>query len=76
HTVVRVDCRRAVAGFPPAPATRRGAPPWGGYISPGSTIDELRIFVSQWDTRARQNGPYRVIHPSATVAPAPRYNPA
>jgi hypothetical protein len=45
-------------------------PPWdnslaqayGGYISPGSTLDELRIFVSQWhnvDPRAR--APYRVI---------------
>lgn len=45
----------------PPPYDNRLAQPYGGYISPGSTIDELRIFVSQWDTRARQNGPYRVI---------------
>lgn len=45
----------------PPPYDNRLSQPYGGYISPGSTIDELRIFVSQWDTRARQDAPYRVI---------------
>jgi Domain of unknown function (DUF4185) len=47
--------------LPPA-YDNRLAQPYGGYISPGSTLDELRIFVSQWnniDPRAR--APYRVI---------------
>lgn len=46
----------------PAPFDNQLAQPYGGYISPGSTLDELRIFVSQWhnsDPRAR--APYRVI---------------
>ena len=46
----------------PPPYDNRLAQPYGGYISPGSTLDELRIFVSQWnnsDPRAR--APYRVI---------------
>lgn len=38
------------------------AQPYGGYISPGSTLDELRVFVSQWNTEpAADNAPYRVI---------------
>jgi D-arabinan endo alpha-(1,5)-arabinofuranosidase len=38
------------------------AQPYGGYISPGSTLDELRVFVSQWNTTpAGDNAPYRVI---------------
>lgn len=45
----------------PAPFDNRLAQPYGGYISPGSTLDELRIFVSQWDTEPRERGPYRVI---------------
>ncbi|WP_416362235.1 DUF4185 domain-containing protein [Mycobacterium sp.] len=45
----------------PSPYDNRLAQPYGGYISPGSTLDELRIFVSQWDTRARFSAPYRVI---------------
>jgi hypothetical protein len=45
----------------PSPYDNRLSQPYGGYISPGSTLDELRIFVSQWDTQARQDGPYRVI---------------
>ena len=45
----------------PPPYDNRLAQPYGGYISPGSTIDELRIFVSQWDTRERVRAPYRVI---------------
>lgn len=46
----------------PPPYDNQLAQPYGGYISPGSTLDELRIFVSQWhnsDPRARS--PYRVI---------------
>ncbi len=46
----------------PPPEDNRLAQPYGGYISPGSTLDELRVFVSQWhnsDPRAR--APYRVI---------------
>jgi hypothetical protein len=46
----------------PPPYDNRLAQPYGGYISPGSTLDELRVFVSQWhnsDPRAR--APYRVI---------------
>jgi hypothetical protein len=46
----------------PAPDDNRLSQAYGGYISPGSTLDELRIFISQWnnvDPRAR--APYRVI---------------
>jgi Domain of unknown function (DUF4185) len=46
----------------PAPDDNRLAQPYGGFISPGSTLDEVRIFISQWnnvDPRARS--PYRVI---------------
>ncbi|MFQ2876759.1 DUF4185 domain-containing protein [Mycobacterium sp. TY814] len=45
----------------PPPYDNRLSQPYGGYISPGSTLDELRIFVSQWDTDARREAPYRVI---------------
>ncbi|WP_174266914.1 DUF4185 domain-containing protein [Mycolicibacterium sediminis] len=46
----------------PAPTDNRLAQPCGGYISPGSTIDEVRVFVSQWNTTPRgDNAPYRVI---------------
>jgi hypothetical protein len=44
------------------PENNRLAQPYGGFISPGSTLDELRVFISQWnnaDPRAR--APYRVI---------------
>ena len=35
---------------------------YGGFISPGSTLDELRIFVSQWhNVDPRSQSPYRVI---------------
>ncbi|ORB64825.1 DUF4185 domain-containing protein [Mycolicibacterium tusciae] len=43
------------------PENNRLAQPYGGYISPGSTLDELRVFVSQWNTTARGGTPYRVI---------------
>ncbi|KAA1246260.1 DUF4185 domain-containing protein [Mycobacterium simiae] len=60
-TVVRHDEWPDPAESLPPPFDNRLAQPYGGYISPGSTLDELRIFVSQWDTRVRQTAPYRVI---------------
>lgn len=46
----------------PPPEDNRLAQPYGGYLSPGSTLDELRVFISQWNTRPRgDNSPYRVI---------------
>jgi hypothetical protein len=46
----------------PPPEDVRLAQPYGGYISPGSTLDELRVFVSQWNTLPHNdNAPYRVI---------------
>ncbi len=60
-TVVRA------AGWPdraedlPAPDDNTLAQPYGGYISPGSTLDEVRVFVSQWNTESRDRAPYRVI---------------
>ncbi|MCV7125926.1 DUF4185 domain-containing protein [Mycobacterium lacus] len=46
----------------PPPYDNRLAQPYGGYISPGSTLDELRIFVSQWNNiDPRASAPYRVI---------------
>jgi hypothetical protein len=57
-----------VAGTWPDPAEDLGPPdnnrlaqPYGGYLSPGSTLDELRVFVSQWNTGPGDNTPYRVI---------------
>lgn len=43
------------------PEINRLAQPYGGYISPGSTLDEVRVFVSQWNTGPRGGSPYRVI---------------
>jgi hypothetical protein len=45
----------------PAPEVNQLAQPYGGYISPGSTLDQVRVFVSQWNTMARGGTPYRVI---------------
>ncbi|QIV85376.1 DUF4185 domain-containing protein [Mycolicibacterium frederiksbergense] len=45
----------------PAPRDNRLAQPYGGYISPASTLDDLRVFVSQWNTTPRGGTPYRVI---------------
>ena len=46
----------------PAPEDNRLAQPYGGFISPGSTLDELRVFISQWNTGPEgDNSPYRVI---------------
>lgn len=57
-----------VAGDWPDPAEQLGPPwdnrlaqPYGGYLSPGSTLDELRVFVSQWNTTPQGGTPYRVI---------------
>ena len=47
--------RACPAGGQPARAALRG------YISPGSTLDEVRVFVSQWNTAPRDRMPYRVI---------------
>jgi hypothetical protein len=61
-TVVQHDEWPDPAESLPPPEDNRLAQPYGGYISPGSTLDELRVFVSQWhnsDPRAR--APYRVI---------------
>jgi hypothetical protein len=46
----------------PPPEDIQLAQPYGGYISPGSTLDELRVLVSQWNTTpGGDNSPYRVI---------------
>ena len=45
----------------PPPQDNRLAQPYGGYISPTSTLDAVRVFVSQWNTMARGGTPYRVI---------------
>lgn len=45
----------------PPPEVNRLAQPYGGYISPGSTLDAVRVFVSQWNTAAGDGTPYRVI---------------
>jgi hypothetical protein len=46
----------------PPPGDNRLAQPYGGYISPGSTLDELRVFISQWNNAdPRAHAPYRVI---------------
>jgi len=45
----------------PPPEVNRLAQPYGGYISPGSTLDAVRVFISQWNTTGRDGTPYRVI---------------
>jgi hypothetical protein len=46
----------------PPPEDNQLAQPYGGYISPGSTLDEVRVFVSQWNTTPGGGAtPYRVI---------------
>jgi Domain of unknown function (DUF4185) len=61
-TVVFASGWSDVAEDLPAPQDNRLAQPYGGYLSPGSTLDELRVFVSQWNTSPRgDNAPYRVI---------------
>lgn len=61
-TVVQHDEWPEPAESLPPPSDNRLAQPYGGYISPGSTLDELRIFVSQWNNAdLRASAPYRVI---------------
>lgn len=43
------------------PQDNRLAQPYGGYISPASTLEEVRVFISQWNTAPRGGSPYRVI---------------
>ena len=45
----------------PPPQDNRLAQPYGGYIAPTSTLDAVRVFVSQWNTMPRGGTPYRVI---------------
>ncbi len=59
-TVVRADIWPEPAEVLP-PQENRLAQPYGGYISPGSTLDEVRVLVSQWNTGPRDRAPYRVI---------------
>lgn len=37
------------------------AQPYGGYLVPGSTLDELHVLVSQWDTLNGDNWPYQIV---------------
>ncbi|MEV5540978.1 DUF4185 domain-containing protein [Saccharopolyspora shandongensis] len=45
---------------------------YGGYIVPGSTLDDLHLIVSQWNTE--QNWPYRAMQ-FAGSAPRPGARP-
>lgn len=60
-TVVVADAWPDPVDSLPAPDDNTLAQPYGGYISPGSTLDEVRVFVSQWNTASRDRAPYRVI---------------
>ena len=60
-TVVRAYSWPEPAESLPPPEVNKLAQPYGGYISPGSTIDDVRVFVSQWNTESRDRAPYRVI---------------
>lgn len=60
-TVVRAYSWPEPADSLPPPEVNQLAQPYGGYIAPGSTLDEVRVFVSQWNTESRERGPYRVI---------------
>lgn len=61
-TVVFATDWPEVADELPAPEDNRLAQPYGGYLSPGSTLEELRVFISQWNTLPQaDNAPYRVI---------------
>ncbi len=49
--------------------------PYGGYIIPGSTLENLNIFVSQWNTLTDARGipigaPYNTQHIIANVKPS------
>lgn len=61
-TVVQHDEWPDPAESLPPPTDNRLAQPYGGYLSPSSTLDELRVFVSQWhNSDPRERAPYRVI---------------
>ncbi len=60
-TVVRAEDWPDPADALPDPADNSLAQPYGGYVAPGSTLDEVRVFVSQWNTLSRDRSPYRVI---------------
>lgn len=60
-TVVQADAWPDPADSLPSPDDNQLAQPYGGYISPGSTLDEVRVFVSQWNTESRDRAPYRVL---------------
>lgn len=60
-TVVRADVWPDPAEHLPPPQDNRLAQPYGGYISPASTLEDVRVFVSQWNTESREHAPYRVI---------------
>jgi hypothetical protein len=60
-TVVRAYAWPDPADSLPPPDDNQLAQPYGGYISPGSTLDEVRVFVSQWNTGSRDRAPYRVL---------------
>jgi len=44
-----------------APEDNALAQPYGGYLAPGSTLESMRVFVSQWNTTTRDRMPYRVL---------------
>ena len=60
-TVVRAYAWPEPADSLPPPEINQLAQPYGGYIAPGSTLDNVRVFVSQWNTESRERAPYRVI---------------
>lgn len=60
-TVVRAGDWPSPSDALPDPADNALAQPYGGYIAPGSTLGDVRVFVSQWNTTSRDRGPYRVI---------------
>jgi Domain of unknown function (DUF4185) len=60
-TVVRAAAWPDRPEILPAPEDNRLAQPYGGYIAPTSAIDDVRVFVSQWNTDSRDHAPYRVI---------------
>lgn len=60
-TVVRADVWPEPAEHLPAPEDNRLAQPYGGYLSPASSLEDVRVFVSQWNTESRDRSPYRVI---------------
>jgi hypothetical protein len=60
-TVVRAYAWPEPADSLPPPEVNQLAQPYGGYIAPGSTLDNVRVFVSQWNTESRERAPYRVI---------------